>query len=75
MGTGENNSSRSSYGGVGIYRSDDGGDSWRHMGLADTDRIGRIVIDPRDPNREGDYDNEAEIAAQEAAAAAAEKEA
>lgn len=34
-----------------------------------------VPDDPRDPNREGDFDNEAEIAAQEAAAAAAEKEA
>ena len=48
VGTGENNSSRSSYGGMGVYRSDDGGQSWRHMGLGDTDRIGRILIDPND---------------------------
>ncbi len=48
VGTGENNSSRSSYGGMGIYRSDDGGQSWRYMGLGDTDRIGRILIDPND---------------------------
>ncbi|MCP4046202.1 MAG: glycosyl hydrolase [Gammaproteobacteria bacterium] len=48
VGTGENNSSRSSYGGMGIFRSDDGGQSWRHMGLGDTDRIGRILIDPND---------------------------
>jgi len=34
-----------------------------------------VPDDPRDPEREGDFDNEAEIAAQEAAAAAAEKEA
>ena len=34
-----------------------------------------VPDDPRDPTREGDYDNEAEIAAQEAAAAAAQKEA
>jgi len=48
VGTGENNSSRSSYGGMGIYRSDDGGQNWRYMGLGDTDRIGRILIDPND---------------------------
>jgi photosystem II stability/assembly factor-like uncharacterized protein len=48
VGTGENNSSRSSYGGMGIYRSDDGGENWRYMGLGDTDRIGRILIDPND---------------------------
>lgn len=51
VGTGENNSSRSSYGGMGIYRSDDGGQSFRFMGLGDTDRIGRILIDPNDPDR------------------------
>ena len=50
VGTGENNSSRSSYGGMGVYRSDDGGQNWRYMGLGDTDRIGRILIDPNDSN-------------------------
>lgn len=51
VGTGENNSSRSSYGGMGVYRSDDGGASWRHMGLTASNRIGRIVVDPRDSDR------------------------
>ena len=51
VGTGENNSSRSSYGGLGVYRSDDAGATWRHMGLRDSDRIGRILVDPRDSNR------------------------
>ncbi len=51
VGTGENNSSRSSYGGMGVYRSDNGGESWRYMGLGDTDRIGRILIDPQDSDR------------------------
>jgi photosystem II stability/assembly factor-like uncharacterized protein len=51
VGTGENNSSRSSYGGMGVYRSDDGGKSWRYMGLGDTDRIGRVLVDPRDSKR------------------------
>jgi len=51
VGTGEANSSRSSYGGMGIYRSDDAGKSWRHMGLGDSDRISRILIDPRNPQR------------------------
>lgn len=51
VGTGENNSSRSSYGGLGIFRSDDAGATWRSAGLEESDRIGRIVIDPRDSNR------------------------
>ncbi|NNF51994.1 MAG: glycosyl hydrolase [Gammaproteobacteria bacterium] len=50
-GTGENNSSRSSYGGMGVFRSDDGGASWRNVGLRESNRIGRIVIDPRDSKR------------------------
>ncbi len=37
--------------GNGVYRSTDGGDHWQHMGLAETGHIGRIVIDPRDPQR------------------------
>ena len=51
VGTGEHNSSRSSYGGLGLFRSDDAGATWRPAGLAKSDRIGRIVIDPRDSNR------------------------
>ncbi len=51
VGTGENNSSRSSYGGMGVYRSDDGGRTWRHMGLGETNRIGAVLVDPRDSNR------------------------
>ncbi len=51
VGTGENNSSRSSYGGMGVYRSTDGGVSWSHMGLGETDRIGAIVVDPDNSDR------------------------
>ena len=49
LGTGENNSSRSSYAGAGIYRSTDGGATWSHLGLEDTEHIGRIVLHPTDP--------------------------
>jgi photosystem II stability/assembly factor-like uncharacterized protein len=49
-GTGEANNRQSSTWGDGVYRSLDGGDTWRHMGLRETQTIGRIVIDPRDPN-------------------------
>lgn len=50
VGTGENNSSRSSYAGTGIYHSTDGGATWTHKGLAETHRTGRIVLHPGDPN-------------------------
>ncbi|MCF6300199.1 MAG: glycosyl hydrolase [Proteobacteria bacterium] len=51
LGTGENNSSRSSYGGMGVYRSTDAGKNWSYMGLGDTDRIGKILVDPKDSKR------------------------
>ena len=51
MATGENNSSRSSYGGMGVYRSQDAGTTWQHMGLGDTNRIGDIIVDPKNSNR------------------------
>ncbi|HVG21879.1 MAG TPA: hypothetical protein VNI02_22780 [Blastocatellia bacterium] len=50
VGTGEPNNRQSSSWGDGIYRSLDGGKTWQNMGLRDTKHIGRIVIDPRDPN-------------------------
>ncbi len=37
--------------GDGVYRSDDGGKTWRNVGLRKTRHIGRILIDPKDPNR------------------------
>jgi photosystem II stability/assembly factor-like uncharacterized protein len=48
VGTGENNSQRSVAWGDGVYRSDDGGKSWRNVGLKRSEHIGRITIDPRD---------------------------
>src|SRR6266550_1434502 len=44
-GTGENNSSRTSYSGVGIFKSSDGGKNWTYLGLGETHHIGRIVLD------------------------------
>ncbi len=44
VGTGENNSSRSSYSGIGILKSIDKGATWEHVGLPDSHHIGRIVI-------------------------------
>lgn len=50
VGTGENNSQRSVSYGSGLYKSDDGGRSWRNIGLKTSEHIGRIEIDPKDPN-------------------------
>ena len=50
VGTGEYNSQRSVGYGDGVYRSDDGGKSWKNVGLKTSEHIGRIVIDPRDSN-------------------------
>ncbi len=50
VGTGERNSQRSVGYGDGVYRSDDGGKSWRNVGLKTSEHIGRIAIDPRDSN-------------------------
>lgn len=50
VGTGEVNSSRSSYAGTGIYRSADGGKTWEWRGLPESHHIGRIVLHPTDPN-------------------------
>lgn len=50
VGTGENNASRSSYAGIGMLRSDDGGATWAHVGLPDSHHIGRILLHPEDPN-------------------------
>ena len=50
VGTGENNSSRSSYSGVGILKSIDNGNSWQHKGLSDSHHIGKILVNPDDPN-------------------------
>src|SRR5262245_2552082 len=47
VGTGENNSQRSVGYGDGVYRSDDGGRSWKNVGLKSSEHVGRIVIDPR----------------------------
>ncbi|MCB9042124.1 MAG: glycosyl hydrolase [Lewinellaceae bacterium] len=50
VGTGEVNSSRSSYAGVGVYKSTDGGKNWQRLGLAETHHIGRIVLHPDNPD-------------------------
>jgi len=49
-GTGENVSGRHVGYGDGVYRSRDGGQNWENMGLAASEHIGMIRIDPRDSN-------------------------
>jgi photosystem II stability/assembly factor-like uncharacterized protein len=50
VATGENNSSRSSYAGIGILKSTDKGATWANVGLFDSHHIGRILINPNNPN-------------------------
>ena len=50
VGTGEKNSSRSSYAGSGVYKTSDGGKTWQHLGLTGTQHISRIVLHPQDNN-------------------------
>jgi len=47
VGTGENASQRSAGYGDGIYKSTDGGQTFRHMGLENSEHIGDILVDPR----------------------------
>lgn len=49
-GTGEGNPRNSQTSGYGIYRSLDGGESWKLMGLEETKNIHRILIDPTNPD-------------------------
>ncbi len=49
-GTGEQNSRNTIEPGMGIYKSSDGGKSWKLMGLEKTQHIGRIVVHPTNPN-------------------------
>ncbi|HEY5489652.1 MAG TPA: hypothetical protein VIK25_00555, partial [Gemmatimonadaceae bacterium] len=50
LGTGEPHSRNSIEPGAGIYKSADGGITWKLMGLEKTQHIGRIAVDPRNPN-------------------------
>ena len=50
VGTGEGNPRNSLNGGYGIYKSLDGGRTWKSMGLENTRHIYRVIIDPTDPN-------------------------
>jgi photosystem II stability/assembly factor-like uncharacterized protein len=50
VGTGEANPRNSVSFGDGVYKSTDGGKTWKCMGLKDTFQIGKILISPKDPN-------------------------
>ena len=50
VGTGENNNQRSVSFGDGVYKSEDGGRTFRNVGLKTSEHIARIVVDPRDSN-------------------------
>ncbi|MBM4058244.1 MAG: hypothetical protein FJ275_08415, partial [Planctomycetes bacterium] len=49
VGTGENNPRNSVSYGDGVYKSTDGGKTWKNMGLTGTYQIGEIVIHPTNP--------------------------
>lgn len=50
IGTGEVNSSRSSYAGIGVLKSEDKGKTWQNMGLVDSHHISSILINPTNPD-------------------------
>jgi photosystem II stability/assembly factor-like uncharacterized protein len=51
IGSGEANNQRSSYWGDGVYKTTDGGKTWRNVGLGGSHHIPRVVIDPLDSNK------------------------
>jgi photosystem II stability/assembly factor-like uncharacterized protein len=50
VGTGEANIFRSSNPGCGVWKTTDGGETWKHMGLEETFTISRILVHPDDPD-------------------------
>ncbi|WP_462245287.1 WD40/YVTN/BNR-like repeat-containing protein [Ferruginibacter sp.] len=50
VGTGEANSSRSSYAGIGVYKSSDNGKTWEYAGLPESHHIGKVILHPTDNN-------------------------
>ena len=50
VGTGESNVRNSVSFGDGVYKSTDGGRTWQHMGLKDSEHISAIVINPQNPD-------------------------
>ena len=50
VGTGEKNSSRSSYAGSGVYKTTDKGEHWEHLGLTEIHHTSRIIVHPDNPD-------------------------
>src|ERR1051325_3287852 len=50
VGTGEADMRSDISYGAGVYKSTDAGKSWTYLGLGDTRQIGRVLIDPKDPD-------------------------
>jgi photosystem II stability/assembly factor-like uncharacterized protein len=50
VGMGEPNNRQSSSIGNGVYKTTNGGETWTHLGLEDTQSIGRIAVHPTNPN-------------------------
>src|SRR6201988_1391769 len=51
VGTGEPDMRESIAFGNGVYKSSDAGKTWQHLGLENTKQIGRIIVDPKNPNK------------------------
>ena len=50
VGTGESNTRNSVSFGDGVYKSTDGGKTWKHLGLKDTDTISKVIVHPKNPD-------------------------
>jgi photosystem II stability/assembly factor-like uncharacterized protein len=50
VGSGENNNQRSVAYGDGVYKSEDGGKTWKNVGLKDSEHIGKIIVHPSNSN-------------------------
>jgi photosystem II stability/assembly factor-like uncharacterized protein len=49
LGSGEANSQRTSYSGTGVFVSRNGGESWKNVGLHESHHIGKVMMDPKNP--------------------------
>lgn len=50
VGSGENNNQRAVSYGDGVYKSEDGGKSWKNMGIKNSEHIAEIIVHPSNPN-------------------------